>query len=94
MKDRCDEALKAADEFLRMHSDNEEAVRAVKQAKKALETDQKLLQSAIDTKLVEEGARMRLDELLDSGSLKTPEGDGGDNDSGFGNDEGDIGGDE
>jgi hypothetical protein len=94
MKDRCDEALKAADEFLRMHSDNEEAVRAVKQAKKALETDQKLLQSAIDTKLVEEGARMRLDELLDSGSQKTPEGDGGDNDSGFGDDEGDTGGDE
>ena len=94
MKERCDEALKAADEFLRIHSDNEEAVRAVKQAKKALETDQELLQSAIDTKLIEEGARMRLDELLDSGSQKTPEGDGRGNDSDFGNDEGENGGNE
>ena len=91
MKERCDEALKAADEFLRLHSDNTEAVRAVKQAKKALETDQKLLQSAIDTKLIEEGARMSLDELLDSGANNTPEPEGRDNDPDPGNEEGEGG---
>ncbi|MBQ7583718.1 MAG: hypothetical protein IJT24_03830 [Lachnospiraceae bacterium] len=65
LKNRCEAAIEAAEDFLRSGRGSEEAVKAVKNAKKALETDRELLSTAIETKLVEEGARMRLDEMLD-----------------------------
>ncbi|MCR4658603.1 MAG: hypothetical protein K5770_20585, partial [Lachnospiraceae bacterium] len=68
LKERNEAALKAAEDFLRMESRDEKTVEAVKKAKKELETDLELLNKAIDTKLSDEGSRMRLDELLDSGT--------------------------
>ncbi len=72
LKSRCEDALKDADSFLRSGSKNEKALEAAKAAKKALETDMELLNKAIETKLSDEEARMRLDELFDSKCLKDP----------------------
>ncbi|MBO5552222.1 MAG: hypothetical protein J5966_09720 [Lachnospiraceae bacterium] len=76
MKKRCRTALDAADGFLRSGSKNEKAVKAVQRAKKELETDMKLLDQAISTKLDEENARMKLEDLFDSRNLK-PDDKGG-----------------
>ena len=70
LKKRCENAIEAADEYLRQNPKDEKTVSAVEKAKKALETDLELLDKAINTKLDEDGARMRLDELFDS---KTPD---------------------
>ncbi len=67
LKERCEEALKDARAYLRSDDKSKDGERAVEKAKKELETDLKLLTDSINTKLAEEGARMRLDELLDSG---------------------------
>ncbi|MCR5791497.1 MAG: hypothetical protein K6G83_16585 [Lachnospiraceae bacterium] len=72
LRERCEEALHAADVFLRKGSQNEQAMQAVKKAKKALQTDKELLDRAISTKLDEEGATMRLDELFDSKNPDEP----------------------
>ena len=70
MKKRCQTALNAADAFLKSGSKNEKSVKAVKKAKKELETDMKLLDQAIATKLEEENSRMKLEDLFDSKNLK------------------------
>ncbi len=80
LKERCENAIHDADAFLRSGSKNEEAVKAVKNAKRALETDLELLNRAISTKLDEEGSRMRLEDLFDSKNLEDPRGNDRDND--------------
>ncbi|MCR4907608.1 MAG: hypothetical protein K5985_02185 [Lachnospiraceae bacterium] len=88
LKKRCEKALEAANAFLSSDIQDEGTKKAVEAAKKELETDVKLLTDAIETKLIEEGARMALNDLLDS----TAAGPGDGNDRGrdnAGNDEGD-----
>ena len=80
LKKRCEDAIKSAEEYLRSEPENEEAVKAVKRAKEALETDMECLDRAIKTKLDEDGARMRLDELFDTGKPQNPPEDRGDGD--------------
>ncbi len=80
LKKRCGEALRAADEYLRSGSGNKAAIAAVEKAKKALTTDMELLDKAISSKLVEEGARMRMDELFDSTADDKPDDKAGDSD--------------
>ncbi len=75
MKRRCEEAIKAAESFLSLASKDTKAVDAVEKAKRALETDLELLNRAIETKLYEEGDRMRLDEMLDSRRAELPDDD-------------------
>lgn len=65
LKNRCEEAIKFADAFIASGGSGE-ASEAVKKAREALEKDLKLLDNAIEEKLTDENARMRLDELLDS----------------------------
>ena len=74
LKKRCDEAIRLADEYLRSDSKNEDAIKAVKKAKKALETDRDCLERAINTKLDEEGSKMRLNELFDAKAPSKPDG--------------------
>ena len=75
MKKRCEDAIKAAESFIDSASKYTRTVTAVENAKRNLETDLKLLDRAIDTKLYEEGARMRLDEMLDSRRADLPDDD-------------------
>ncbi|MCR4590190.1 MAG: hypothetical protein K5668_05165 [Lachnospiraceae bacterium] len=89
LKKRCSDALKAADEFLQSGSKNKRAIEAAKKAKQALETDLELLDRAINTKLGDEAARMRLDELFDDGKADDPKKDpntGSDDNDNDGND--------
>ncbi len=67
LKNRCEEALRNAESFLRSGSKSGSEIKAAENAKKALETDLELLNKALDTILTDESARMRLDELFDSG---------------------------
>ncbi len=76
LKKRCEKTLEAANDFLATDITDEAVKKAVENTKKELETDLKLLNDAIDTKLFEEGAHMRLADLLDSGRLD-PDGQGG-----------------
>lgn len=76
LKKRCEDAIKAAESFISSASKDKKAVTAAENAKRTLETDLKLLDRAIDTKLYEEGARMRLDDMLDS-RREEPQGDDG-----------------
>ncbi len=66
LKKRCVKALEAANDFLADDIRDEETKKAVEGVKKELETDLRLLTGAIETKLIEEGARMSLNDLLDS----------------------------
>ncbi len=93
LKKRCGEALKAADDYIKSGSKNEKAVAAAEKAKKVLETDMKLLDDAISTKLIEEGAKMRLEEIFDSGKADDKgDKDDNNNDTDNGSDEGDDSG--
>ncbi len=73
LKERCSEAIEAADSFLRSGSKDKAAVKAVENAKKMLETDLELLEKAINDKLYDENRTMSLEEMLDSNPDK-PEG--------------------
>ena len=73
LKERCSEAIEAADSFLRSGSKDKDAVKAVENAKKMLETDLKLLEKALNDKLDDEYRTMSLEEMLDSKPDK-PEG--------------------
>ncbi len=66
LKRRCEEAIRAAESYLGSNPADPETIKAVENAKKALETDRTLLDKAVNERLVEEGARMRLDEMMDS----------------------------
>lgn len=95
LKKRCDSALKAADAYIRKGAGSEETVKAVKQAKKQLETDSVLLEHAIKTRLNDEKARIRLCDLTDSRSGVREEGRddaGGEDISGDSGPAGDTGG--
>ncbi len=87
LRERSEKAIKATDDFLKLEHKDPRTVESVKKAKMELETDLELLNKAIATKLSEEGARVRLDELLDSGAKD----DNGsrDNNQGFENNEND-----
>nr|MCR5747864.1 hypothetical protein [Lachnospiraceae bacterium] len=88
MKMRCEEAIKAADAYIMSGSKNKKAIKAAENAKKNLETDLKLLDRAINTKLADEGARMKLDELFDSKALEpSGRGDNNNDDDGNGDDD-------
>ena len=76
LKKRCEDAIKAAEICISSGSGDERSVTAVENARRALEKDLELLTKAIDTKLYEEGARMRLDDMLDS-RREEPQGDDG-----------------
>lgn len=73
LRGRCEAAIKEADAFLTSGSKNEEAVKAVKEARRTLETDLKLLDQAINNRLDEEGRTMRLEDLFDSKNLDRPD---------------------
>jgi len=73
LRERCTEAIEAADKFLRSGSKDKAAVRAVENAKRMLETDLELLNKAIIDKLYDENRTMSLEEMLDSKGDK-PEG--------------------
>ncbi len=73
LRERCADAIKAADAFLTSGSQNAAAVKAVMEAKRTLETDLKLLDQAISNRLDEEGRTMRLEDLLDSRNLDHPD---------------------
>ena len=86
---RCEKAIKAADEFLASNSKNEAAVNAVLKAKAELETDKELLGDAIEKKLTDDEKAMKLTELLDSTIEDKNPSDGRSKDHGN-----DIGGDD
>ncbi len=94
LKSRCEEAIRAAEEVLRSDKLDEATEKAVKNAKKTLETDLELLERAISRKLDEENATMSLDELLDSTRSDPNKGgnDGNGNNGGNGDGSGDNGG--
>ncbi|MCR5486505.1 MAG: hypothetical protein K6F35_03125 [Lachnospiraceae bacterium] len=90
LKKRCEDAIAMADSFLAQNGLDEETERAVKQAKKELETDLSLLNRSIDTKLADDAATMTLKSLLDSTKEPPAKGSEGDGPEGGGGDGGDA----
>ena len=75
---RCEGAIEEARRFL-SENHSEDEIQAVKKAEEALLEDKKLLENAIEIKLSEPNATVRLDELLDSKApAKDPDDEGGD----------------
>ncbi len=96
LKRRCEEAIRAAEAYLASEPKDKKTIKAVESAKKALETDLSMLEKAVNSRLVEESARMKLTELLEGGAAderRTPGAGTGDDgrkdedDRGSGNDD-------
>ncbi|MBQ9567109.1 MAG: hypothetical protein IJR31_03420, partial [Lachnospiraceae bacterium] len=68
LKRRCEEAIRAAEAYLASEPKDKKTIHAVESAKKALETDLSMLEKAVNSRLVEESARMKLTELLEGGA--------------------------
>lgn len=90
LKQRCADALEAADRYLKSGNGNEKTKNAVKSAKKALERDMELIDSGISRNLDDEQSRMKLFDLFGGESDKEPEKkpDGNSDDNGTGEPEG------
>ncbi len=92
LKKRCEEAITAADNYLKSSTKNKAAIDAVKKAKKELETDRDLLEKALITKLQNKTDTMKLEDLLDSKDDGKPDGEGENEGEGQGDDAGEDGG--
>nr|MCR5409579.1 hypothetical protein [Lachnospiraceae bacterium] len=90
LKNRCEEALKAAVKLLDHGVEEGPAKKAVEAAREALETDLHLLEHTISTRLDDENARIRFDELFEEGTPDKGKGPG----AGADGDRGDTGSDD
>ena len=75
LKERCSEALEAADRFLMSKNGDEKTKTAVLNAKEALEKDLKILEKNISEKLDDEAKRIKLTELFAEDDIQDPEKD-------------------
>ncbi|MBQ4481652.1 MAG: hypothetical protein II966_00315 [Lachnospiraceae bacterium] len=73
LKDRCNEALEAADRFLKSKAGDEKTRSAVLNAKEALLKDMKILEKNISEKLDDEAKRIKLTELFSEDDIKDPD---------------------